>query len=353
MPPDATQNAGMRAMTVRRADHPSMPVALFYPSKSPAKMMRLGPYAPVLAFNGVPELPLKGAILLSHGSGGSQLAHYNLAIQLAKNGYLVAAPQHPGDNWDDRSLVLSDDYFSERPRQLSRLLDALLIDSYWSAHIVGLKIGALGHSAGGFSVLALAGGMADRQQMLHHCATTIDDQLFCQLGGDPHGLAKVTGFEANEAERVAGSASAGASVINTTLTDADADAIDFDVRDPRIHAVFAMAPIGLAFAPASLKRLDVPLHIVTAQKDTVLTPKYHGNWLRARLPQAVFEEVANAGHFAFMAPPLIQLNSDAGDPGEDPPGFDRANYLLRLEQQVVRFFDSVLLKIEKARVSDR
>ena len=97
----------------------------------------------------------------------------------------------------------------------------------------------------------------------------------------------------------------------------------------------------------------VPLHIVTAQKDTVLTPKYHGNWLRARLPQAVCEEVANAGHFAFMAPPLIQLNSDAGDPGEDPPGFDRANYLLRLEQQVVRFFDSVLLKIEKARVSDR
>ena len=65
MPPDATQNAGMRAMTVRRADHPSMPVALFYPSKSPAKMMRLGPYAPVLAFNGVPELPLRGNFIVA------------------------------------------------------------------------------------------------------------------------------------------------------------------------------------------------------------------------------------------------------------------------------------------------
>ena len=340
MPIDATQNAGMRAMTVRRADHPSMPVALFYPTKSATKTMRLGPYAPVLAFNGTPELPLKGVILLSHGSGGSQLAHYNLAMQLAKSGYLVAAPQHPGDNWDDRSLVLSDDYFSERPRQLSRLLDALLVDSYWSAHIAGLKIGALGHSAGGFSVLALAGGMADRQQMLHHCATTIDDQLFCQLGGDPRGLAKGTGFEAGEAQIDAGSASDSA---DTFVTNASVpDAIDFDARDRRVHAVFAMAPIGLAFAPASLKRIDVPLHIVTAQKDKVLIPKYHGDWLRARLPQAGFEEVANAGHFAFMVPPLIQLSSDAGDPGEDPPGFDRASYLLRLEQQVVRFFDSVL-----------
>lgn len=341
MPTDAIQNAGMRAMTVRRANHPSMPVALFYPSKSPAKMMRLGPYAPVLAFNGIPELPLKGGVLLSHGSGGSQLAHYNLAMQLAKSGYLVAAPQHPGDSWDDRSLVLSADYFSERPRQLSRLLDALLVDSYWSVHVAGLKFGALGHSAGGFSVLALAGGMADPQQMLRHCATTDDDQLFCQLGGDPQRLATDTGFNTDKVEIVARLTSdlAGTSVADAEIT----DAIDFDAHDQRIHAIFAMAPIGLAFAPASLKRIHMPLHIVTAQKDTVLTPKYHGNWLRARLPKAVFEEVANAGHFAFMAPPLIQLSSDAGDPGEDPPGFDRASYLLKLEQQVVKFFDTHLL----------
>ena len=321
--PNVGQNAGMRTMTVRNADHPSMPVALFYPSKSPTKTMRLGPYAPVLAFNGVPELPLKGIVLVSHGSGGGQLAHHNLAVRLAQSGYLVAAPQHPGDNWEDRSLVLADDYFAERPRQLSRLLDALLIDPLWRDALAGLPVGALGHSVGGFSVIALAGGMGDPQQMLRHCAATADDQLFCQLVGDPHGPAG-----SNDPDLAVNKAS-----------EAGSAAINFDVQDKRIRAVFAMAPPGVAFAEDSLKRIKVPLRIITAEKDIVSPPKYHGDWLRARLPQAAFEEVPNAGHFAFMAPPVEQLMSDAGNPGENPPGFDREQYLLMLEQQVVTFFD--------------
>lgn len=308
----AARFAGMRTLTVRHADHPTIPVALFYPTKSPTKKMRLGPYAPVVAFNGVPDLPLKGLILLSHGSGGSQLSHVNLSLRLAQSGYLVAAPQHPGDNWDDRALVRSETYFAERPRQLSRLLDALLADALWRDQIPAGRIGALGHSAGGFSVLALAGGMADRQQVLHHCSVTDDDQMFCQLGGDPEVLA--------EAEA----------------------AVDFDVQDKRVGAVFAMAPIGVVFAPDSLKRIRVPSHVVTAELDAVLPPKYHGDWLRARLPQAAFEEVPLAGHFAFMATPLVPLMSAVGDPGVDPAGFDRARYLLTLEQQVINFFDKTL-----------
>lgn len=338
---ESMKQSGMRAMTVRHADYPSMPVALFYPTTTTAKKMRLGPYAPVLAFNGSVELPLKGVILLSHGSGGSQLAHVNLALRLAQSGYLVAAPQHPGDNWEDRSLVFTEGYFSERPRQLSRLLDALLVDAYWGPHIIGLKIGALGHSAGGFSVLALAGGIADRQQMLHHCATTVDDRMFCKLGGDLDGLAQNSNIDADPTQADIRLTSKLASIWVSGLE--RTEAINFDVRDQRIGAVFAMAPIGLVFAPDSLKRIDVPVFIVTAQKDKVLTPKYHGNWLIAQLPLAGFEEVANAGHFAFMTPSLTPLESEAGNPGEDPAGFDRVSYLLTLEQQVVSFFDGILI----------
>ncbi|QRX83462.1 alpha/beta fold hydrolase [Glaciimonas sp. PAMC28666] len=224
---------------------------------------------------------------------------------------------------------------------MSRLLDALLVDAYWGEHIVGLKIGALGHSAGGFSVLALAGGVADPQQMLRHCATTDDDRLFCQLGRDPNGLARGLAFDSGEIVAVAKSAQPSAQALERGIE--IAAAIDFDVRDERVRAVFAMAPIGLAFTPDSLRRINVPLQIVTAQHDMVLTPKYHGDWLRARLPQAMFEEVANAGHFVFMTSPLTPLLSEAGDPGENPPGFDRDSYLLRLEQQVEAFFDTRLL----------
>ncbi|MFC5473430.1 alpha/beta hydrolase family protein [Paraherbaspirillum soli] len=299
--------AGMKTMTVHGKE--PMPVALFYPTRAQARVMTVGPFAPFVAFNGAPELPVKGLILLSHGTGGSQLAHHNLARQLAQNGYLVAAPQHPGDNWEDRSLASSATYFAERPRQLSRLLDAVLADSQWRGQIPAGRIGALGFSAGGFSVLALAGGIADRQRALRHCAETDDDSLFCRLGGD----------SANAADATA--------------------VIDFDLLDPRVRAVFAMAPIGVVFAPESLARIKLPLKLVTAAKDEVLTPKYHGDWLRARLPQAEFEQVPNAGHFAFMAQPTMPLMSDAGDPGDNPPGFDRPAYLLRLERQVVEFFD--------------
>lgn len=68
----------------------------------------------------------KGLTLVSHGTGGTELNHHNLGTRLARDGYLVAAVRHAGDNGQDRSRVTSGRYFSERPRQLSRVLDALL-----------------------------------------------------------------------------------------------------------------------------------------------------------------------------------------------------------------------------------
>ncbi|MDP5008435.1 MAG: hypothetical protein NWQ13_05490 [Glaciimonas sp.] len=320
---ELTLQAGMRTMTVRPDDQLSdphmpsskvMPAVLFYPTYAPTRIMAMGPFAPEVAFNAEPadasEFPLKGLILLSHGTGGSLMAHYNLAQRLAQNGYLVAALQHAGDNWNDRSLVLSPHYFSERAQQLSRMLDVILADPKWQGKIPLGRIGALGHSAGGFSVLSLAGGIADRQLGQQHCRATEDDHLFCALVGDSDGM-----------------------MGNVQVV---------DVMDTRIKAVFAMAPNGILFTPTSLSRIAVPLQVVTAEKDRVLPAQYHATWLRAHLPQATFEEVENAGHFAFMAQPSTALPSDAGDAAENPPGFNRAAYLLRLEQQVVVFFDQNL-----------
>lgn len=56
--------------------------------------------------------------------------HSTLAQALARNGYLVAALRHPGDNYQDRSLLEKgpERYFDERPRQASRVIDAILAD---------------------------------------------------------------------------------------------------------------------------------------------------------------------------------------------------------------------------------
>ena len=126
----------------------------------------MGPFALDVAIGAKPVDKVKALILLSHGIGGSELGHSVLAQALARNGYLVAALRHPGDNWQDRSLIEKspERYFDERPRQASRVIDAILADPAWKDRIAsdsrGPRVGALGHSAGGYTVLALGGSPA-------------------------------------------------------------------------------------------------------------------------------------------------------------------------------------------------
>ena len=73
-----------------------------------------------------------------------------LADVLGLEDFLVPSPSEIADIfWQDRSLISSGRYFSERPLQLSRVLDALLASPEWGARIPTERIGAVGHSAGG------------------------------------------------------------------------------------------------------------------------------------------------------------------------------------------------------------
>lgn len=317
-PADA-QQAGLRTLTV--AGDAPITVALFYPTPAPARALSMGPWQPVVAPGApVADAPLKGLILLSHGTGGTEFNHHNLATRLASEGYLVAAVRHPGDNWEDRSLVSSGHYFSERPRQLSRVLDALLASPEWGARIPAQRIGAVGHSAGGYSVLALAGAQAEPQRAVQHCRTVQDDAGFCALARGP-----------------AGTPAAGA-----PATPADSGAARppqrVSVADPRIRAVVVLAPMAVVFTPDSLAAITVPVRVIVAEHDVVLNGKYHGAHVVANLPQARATTVAGAGHFAFMAQASFALPSAAGDAAANPPGFNRLAYLPELENQVAGFF---------------
>ncbi|MEJ8825090.1 hypothetical protein WKW80_24185 [Variovorax humicola] len=99
--------AGFRTISVPGlpADPAPIPVALFYPTQSPERSIAMGPFTVHAAMGGTPDAQVKGLIVLSHGNGGSELGHASLAEALARDGYLVAAIRHPGDNWQDRSLL--------------------------------------------------------------------------------------------------------------------------------------------------------------------------------------------------------------------------------------------------------
>ena len=320
--------AGFRQMTVTANSTDAKPAhfALYYPTPDAARLIPMGPFQHTVAINGAPESMVKGLIVISHGTASTELGFATLAQALARNGYLVASVEHVGDTWQDQSMRATPGrYFAERPRQVSRVIDTLLADPQWRARIAnganGLPlIGALGHSAGGYTVLALAGGMPVLSRMRTHCETEAElDPVFCKLSHSIGG----------------GSAQAGAA----------ADGQEEPVQaDPRVRAVMALAPMGVAFSAASLASITVPVAIYAGEKDTFLVPSFHAQWVKQNMRSAStsLQIVPNAGHYAFMTTPTMDLPSPDGSVAADPSGFDRAAFLDRLAQESITYFDKNL-----------
>ena len=64
-------------------------------------------------------------VLISHGSGGSPLLYRTVSLALARSGYIVALPKHPGNSLGDDALANTAENLRNRPRQLLRLMEAL------------------------------------------------------------------------------------------------------------------------------------------------------------------------------------------------------------------------------------
>lgn len=323
--------AGWRQITVAPAQPggPVTPVALYYPTQAPASVVPMGPFPQQVALGAPPPPTVKGLIVLSHGMGGSELGHGRLARALARSGYLVAALRHPGDNWEDQSLLRSrpDAYFDERPRQVTRVIDALLSDPQWQGRIAGDArgpwVGALGRSAGGYTVIAIAGGEPDLQRIAQHCATQREaDPLFCATERDGSAPAPAGGAAASVPAAPAASAARSPAL-----------------RDARVRAVVALAPVGVVFTAPSLARIRIPMAVYEAEHDRWLVPRFHTAWIASHVPALQFHRVAGAWHFAFMDKPAAPIPTPDGDIGADAPGFDRQALHDRLAQELAAFFD--------------
>lgn len=315
--------AGRRQLTVAGAETSDVPigVALYYPTQAPAREIAMGPSTVNAAVQGAPEATVKGLVVISHGTGGSELGHTSLAQALAQHGYLVAALRHPGDNWQDRSLLQTSaaNYLTQRPRQVSRVIDALLADPEWAGRIAkdarGARVGVLGHSAGGYTALALAGARPDVSRLAAHCeANRGDDPIFCGVGrsAPPARLAEGAALPA------------GAMAV---------------LADARVRAVVALAPVGAVLSAQSLASIRVPTAIYDAALDRFLVQRFRADWIARQAPAFELHTVSNAWHFAFMDTPAMPIASDDGDVGANPPGFDRPAFLQQLGGELAVFFN--------------
>lgn len=262
-----------------------LPVWVLHPATAPEREVRLGRFPASLAL-GAPvadgRFPL---LVLSHGTGSSPFLHRELAAALARSGFVVALLRHPGNHRDDDALAGTAQILADRPRQVSAVIDALAADPVLSGALSS-AVGVIGHSLGGFTALAVAGG---RPTAFGH--ETPD--------GQPAPV-PVT-------------------------------------PDERVRAVVLLAPATPWFrVPGALDDVRVPVLMLTGSADEH-TDAWHAGLVVAGVADVASRVVEGAGHFSFLSPFPPELTGPP--PSIDPPGFDRAAFSGRMAHEVAAFLD--------------
>jgi predicted dienelactone hydrolase len=250
-----------------------------------------------------------GVIVVSHGAGGMALLHRDLAMALASQGYVVAAPTHPRRQGNDISGV---GVWVGRPKQVSRVIDAVLGDGTLGSHAEPQRIGVVGHSNGGYTALAVAGAKPSTSAVAVHCREHPDDVRFCASGG----------AATREATREIGHVP--------------------ELRDPRVRSIVLMAPNAAPFTDEALAKVTVPVLVYAGEKDNLTRVRYHAERLARTLPQTECVLVNGAGHFSFVASFPTVLKIIAGEGARDPDGFDRDAFHEVMNREIVGFFNNTL-----------
>lgn len=110
-------------------------------------------------------------VLFAHGALAHGVYEVRHAHNLASHGYIVAVVNY----WDDRTAYPDNPNHHVsflRPFLTKTVLDALLENDSFGAHIDADNIGITGHSFGGFTVPAVAGGLFQG-----NTATTSDERI--------------------------------------------------------------------------------------------------------------------------------------------------------------------------------
>ncbi|MEO5910812.1 MAG: alpha/beta fold hydrolase [Pelobium sp.] len=263
----------------------SFNVLIQYPTEKPSQPVVFGPYIMDVSLDAIiieSKFPL---VLLSHGNGGSHLLYRTITSHLVKKGYIVAVVEHYGNNRNDNSLENTSDNLIYRPRHVSLTIDFLLQKSFLQENINENKIAVLGHSMGGYTALALAGGIPRTKEGMKVDVTS----------------------------------------------------------DSRIKTIILLAP-GAGWFLNGLEKLTVPILMLTAEHDPV-TPRWNADIVLNGVPNkdlVEHHEISNAGHFSFLSPFPENMKNPNFLPSTDPVGFDREKFHLQISKDILGFLDKNL-----------
>lgn len=220
----------------------------------------------------------RALIVISHGAGANERSYSGLADVLVRQGFVVAAMTHTGDNMRDQSDVRRGVQLEKRVGHVRRMIDYMLEEWPQRDRLAAGRIGLFGHSAGGFTALVTAGARPDLTKGGAYFRANPQSWTWRYL--QKHGF---------------------------TLADLDQRPPVAWQSDPRVKAIVVAAPaVGYSFDADALARVAVPVQLWEAGHDLVVDDS--GETIHRALPGAhEFRRVANSGHCSFLSPDDVAM----------------------------------------------
>ncbi|MBB6188699.1 prolyl oligopeptidase family serine peptidase [Rhodanobacter sp. MP7CTX1] len=318
----AVTGVGFQAITIHDPVNGGItPGYVFYPSSQPSTIISRGPYEVDATPDAPPIASAKPLVVISHGHGGTDLGHHDLAVYLASHGFVVATLEHPKDNFHDTSGVGTAAVLDGRPIQLKAAISELLNNPRWKTLIDPNRIGVAGFSAGGYAALMVVGAVPRFDLYVGYCKRHPQDPdcgLLEKLQSQGTATAALAALQAN--------------VDHWGKPD-----------DPRVKAAFVMAPLSLVFDKVGLSHVDYPVFLYYGQDDQVLLPQENVLHIAPLIKTlAGITMIPKAGHYVFLSPCSPQLTKDARDICTDPQGVDRVAEHQRINASALAFFRKTL-----------
>lgn len=247
-------------------------------------------YLPVLAGERQRNRP---TVVISHGLGSDRTSYAYLGQHLASHGFVVINVEHPGSNAEQINALLvgqsadvvANEEFTERPRQVSELLNYLEREATQYGSLINFaQVGVVGQSFGGYTALALAGANLDFEVLRASCppsSLSLNVSLLLQC----------------QADQLAGPN-------ETTLS----------LQDGRVRAAIAINPItSVLFGEDSMSQVTTPTMIVSSGADTVAPALQEQlvpfTWLTQ--PERYLLLMREGTHFSTIA--ITETGSEAFD----------------------------------------
>jgi predicted dienelactone hydrolase len=305
---------------------PSGLITVWYPSGAPETIRTGGPFVLSAAWDGAPIRGNGGLIILSHGSGGSATLYHEMAHVLVEAGFVVAAPEHQGDNWRDQTKT-GPDSWKLRPGEVSSAIDRVQGEPRFAPLLNRDKVGVYGMSAGGLTALEFAGATWSLNRLVKHCADHLEeDSGFCafremvagKLDQEMMGRLKRQFIEGAKSGMV--------------------DSREYGHQDGRVKAVVAAVPVAAVIDPASFRDLRASTGLISADKDQVLAPRWHVLAVEVTCSSCTaIGTVKGGGHMSILSPLPDEIVRGLGVWAKDPAGFDRSS-LTPIYKGIAGFF---------------